>query len=83
MQPPPTPWPPLEKTLENIPLILGISEKLAELETFRDILCRQIDTLQSYFDACASSVAALKGDNTDREGKLYLQFMTKVNLFSY
>ena len=24
-----------------------------ELETFRDIVCRQIDTLQSYFDACA------------------------------
>ena len=24
-----------------------------ELETFRDIVCRQIDTLQGYFDACA------------------------------
>ena len=23
------------------------------METFRDILCRQIDTLQSYFDTCA------------------------------
>ena len=23
------------------------------METFRDILCRQIDTLQSYFDSCA------------------------------
>ena len=28
-------------------------EKLLEMETFRDILCRQIDTLQSYFDSCA------------------------------
>jgi len=27
-----------------------------EMETFRDILCRQIDTLQSYFDSCASAV---------------------------
>ena len=23
------------------------------METFRDILCRQIDTLQGYFDLCA------------------------------
>ncbi|KAK3729093.1 hypothetical protein RRG08_005466 [Elysia crispata] len=34
----------------------GLKEKLAEMETFRDILCRQIDTLQSYFDSCASAV---------------------------
>ena len=31
----------------------GLTEKLAEMETFRDILCRQIETLQSYFDACS------------------------------
>ena len=24
-----------------------------EVETFRDILCRQTDTLQAYFDSCA------------------------------
>ncbi|KAL5004461.1 hypothetical protein ScPMuIL_017917 [Solemya velum] len=35
----------------------GLREKLAEMETFRDILCRQIDTLQSYYDSCASAVA--------------------------
>ncbi|PSN49326.1 Collagen type IV alpha-3-binding protein [Blattella germanica] len=29
----------------------GLKEKLAEMETFRDILCRQIETLQGYFDA--------------------------------
>ncbi|XP_076465042.1 ceramide transfer protein-like [Babylonia areolata] len=34
----------------------GLKEKLAEMETFRDILCRQIDTLQSYFDSCASAL---------------------------
>lgn len=30
----------------------NIKEKLAEIETFKDILCRQIDTLQKYFDYC-------------------------------
>lgn len=34
-----------------------LREKLMEMETFRDILCRQVETLQSYFDACASAVA--------------------------
>ncbi|KAG0425070.1 hypothetical protein HPB47_027730 [Ixodes persulcatus] len=32
----------------------GLREKLSEMETFRDILCRQVDTLQGYFDTCAS-----------------------------
>ncbi len=35
---------------------LGLKEKLAEMETFRDILCRQVETLQTYFDACANSL---------------------------
>lgn len=34
---------------------LGLKEKLAEMETFKDILSRQVDTLQGYFDACANS----------------------------
>lgn len=34
----------------------GLREKLAEMETFRDILARQVDTLQSYFDACAAAL---------------------------
>ena len=33
----------------------GLTEKLAEMETFRDILCRQIDTLQHFFDSCAEA----------------------------
>ncbi|XP_077988762.1 ceramide transfer protein-like [Glandiceps talaboti] len=33
----------------------GLREKLAEMETFRDILCRQVDTLQTYFDGCAEN----------------------------
>lgn len=36
----------------------GLREKLMEMETFRDILCRQIETLQSYFDSCASAVSS-------------------------
>ncbi|KAG7481436.1 hypothetical protein MATL_G00066560 [Megalops atlanticus] len=35
----------------------SLREKLAEMETFRDILCRQVDTLQKYFDACADGVS--------------------------
>uniref|UniRef100_A0A8C1NVE1 Ceramide transfer protein n=1 Tax=Cyprinus carpio TaxID=7962 RepID=A0A8C1NVE1_CYPCA len=34
----------------------SLREKLAEMETFRDILCRQVDTLQKYFDGCADAV---------------------------
>ncbi|KAM4528040.1 ceramide transfer protein-like isoform 3-T3 [Odontesthes bonariensis] len=35
----------------------SLTEKLAEMETFRDILCRQVDTLQKYFDGCADAVS--------------------------
>ncbi|KAM8984979.1 ceramide transfer protein isoform 4-T4 [Ara ararauna] len=35
----------------------SLREKLAEMETFRDILCRQVDTLQKYFDECADAVS--------------------------
>ncbi|XP_078678052.1 ceramide transfer protein-like isoform X6 [Branchiostoma floridae x Branchiostoma belcheri] len=34
----------------------NLKMKLAEMETFRDILCRQVDALQGYFDACAAQV---------------------------
>ncbi|KRT83968.1 Pleckstrin homology domain containing protein [Oryctes borbonicus] len=33
----------------------NLREKLAELETFKDILCGQIDTLQQFFDICAEN----------------------------
>jgi len=39
----------------------AVQEKLAECETFRDILCGQVDTLQTYFDACAAAQAAGAG----------------------
>ncbi|XP_002168208.2 ceramide transfer protein isoform X1 [Hydra vulgaris] len=36
---------------------IGLREKLLELETYRDILSRQTDTLQEYFDSCAEKNA--------------------------
>ncbi|XP_012277548.1 collagen type IV alpha-3-binding protein [Orussus abietinus] len=33
----------------------GLKEKLAEIETFKDILVQQVDTLQKYFDSCAEN----------------------------
>nr|XP_024215656.1 collagen type IV alpha-3-binding protein isoform X2 [Halyomorpha halys] len=39
--------------------------KLAEMETYRDILCSQMDTLQRYFDSCADY--DLKKQNLDDE----------------
>lgn len=42
-----------------------LREKLAEMETFRDILCRQVDTLQKYFDSCADVVSK---DEFQRDG---------------
>lgn len=45
----------------------GLREKLMEIETFRDILCRQTDTLQAYFDSCAE-----KCDSSDLHQKLDL-----------
>ena len=32
----------------------GLREKIEELETFKDILAHQVDTMQNYFDACIS-----------------------------
>ncbi|XP_029295128.1 collagen type IV alpha-3-binding protein-like isoform X3 [Cottoperca gobio] len=44
-----------------------LREKLAEMETFRDILCRQVDTLQKYFDSCADVVPK---DEFHRDGEV-------------
>lgn len=37
---------------------LGLREKLDEMDTFKEILCRQVETLQTYFDACANSTTS-------------------------
>ncbi|XP_054715856.1 ceramide transfer protein-like [Uloborus diversus] len=41
----------------------GLRVKLAEMETFKDILCNQVDTLQSYFDVCAEMLASGESNN--------------------
>ncbi|XP_023228908.1 collagen type IV alpha-3-binding protein-like [Centruroides sculpturatus] len=43
----------------------GLREKLAQMETYQSILCRRIDTLQSYFDTCAEAVNAVNGKDDD------------------
>jgi hypothetical protein len=43
-----------------------LREKLYEMETYREILCRQIDTLQAVFDSCHDGEAAaveVKGES--------------------
>lgn len=47
----------LYPTLLSVQKGHSLREKLAEMETFRDILCRQVDTLQKYFDGCADAVS--------------------------
>lgn len=41
------------------------------METFRDILCRQVDTLQKYFDACADAVS--KDELQRDKGKIVIE----------
>jgi len=41
----------------------GLKEKLAEMETYRDILCSQVDALQFYFDTLATQGGANNGSN--------------------
>ncbi|KAG1652574.1 Collagen type IV alpha-3-binding protein [Nymphon striatum] len=47
----------------------SLREKLAEMETFKDIMCRQIDTLQGYFDNCAETLVdgSTVHDDTDED----------------
>ncbi|XP_015792902.1 collagen type IV alpha-3-binding protein [Tetranychus urticae] len=40
-----------------------LKEKMSELETFRDILTRQVDLLQGYFDACANNPTSIIDSN--------------------
>lgn len=53
----------------------NLREKLAEMETFRDILCGQMDTLQRYFDTCADQ-RRLGGAEADPAGTPNLTLST-------
>ncbi|XP_014665213.1 PREDICTED: collagen type IV alpha-3-binding protein-like [Priapulus caudatus] len=50
----------------------GLKEKLAEMETFRDILCQQVDTLQRYFDTCTDAMSDQNDQriSPDRDGEI-------------
>lgn len=50
--------------------VRGLKEKLAEIETFRDILIKQIDTLQKYFDNCADNAK----NASSKENKVETKF---------
>ncbi|XP_043466717.1 ceramide transfer protein [Leptopilina heterotoma] len=43
--------------------VRSLKEKLAEIETFKDILIQQIDTLQKYFDNCAENSKSVNKSN--------------------
>ncbi|XP_051169863.1 ceramide transfer protein [Leptopilina boulardi] len=43
--------------------VRSLKEKLAEIETFKDILIQQIDTLQKYFDNCAENSKNVSKNN--------------------
>ncbi|CAH8824141.1 unnamed protein product [Trichobilharzia szidati] len=44
----------------------GLKEKLAEMETFKEILCKQVDSLQAYFDACSAIVQHHGHENIEK-----------------
>lgn len=46
----------------------GLREKLSEMETYRDILIRQVDTLQGFFDACATAAASIRVREVNANG---------------
>lgn len=56
-----------------------LREKLAEMETFRDILCRQVDTLQKYFDSCADAVS--KDEFQRDRGNEWYKYTVNVPLY--
>ena len=51
------------------------------METFRDILCRQVDTLQNYFDACVSALAHYNAhlNNLDNDDDIDLFVRIKLD----
>ena len=49
----------------------GLREKLSEMETYRDILVRQVDTLQGFFDGCAVAAASIRVREVNANG-MYL-----------
>jgi len=59
----------------------ALAEKLAECETFKDILCRQIDTLQSYFDLCSSENPSSHASSLEKHGLQAVDFKGEAITF--
>ncbi|CAG2114826.1 unnamed protein product [Medioppia subpectinata] len=62
----------------------GLKEKLNEIETFRDILCQQVETLQTYFDVCAQGIGInhkLNGLNECEDSDMDLGYNDITNHF--
>lgn len=55
---------------------------MAELETFKDILSGQVDTLQKYFDACAENNTPLD-HLTSAGGDICKRMCYKLFFFSH
>lgn len=62
---------------------LGLTEKLSECETFKDILSQQIDTLQSYFDACSDIADGYTQDTSINKVKTPHSSITKELLLQH
>jgi hypothetical protein len=59
----------------------GLIEKVAEVETYRDILCRQIDSLQSFLDSLASNSTLIYQVPLLASGMTHI-FMTNTSLIN-
>ncbi|KAK7080293.1 Collagen type IV alpha-3-binding protein [Halocaridina rubra] len=77
----------LKRTKESSLQISGLHEKLAEIDTYRDIVIRQMEALQSYFDACAESLKEKKlseancnGHGLDVDGAAEAEIALDYNL---
>jgi len=59
----------------------SLREKLHEVETYRDILFEQIETLQRYFDACATSSGTAQRDFEAEHGLKAVDFKGEAITF--
>ena len=50
------------------------------METFKDILCRQVDTLQHVFDSCAENAPEPDGSSSDEPSCKYYQIYALIRV---
>ena len=61
----------------------GLTEKLSELETYREIVCNQIETLQAYFGACSEMAPILQNDSDDGTESLLIEIKKNMLLSTF